>query len=251
MGLLSYKVKYDIDDPERTIEHGEIIKSKLFLRKMYEYWYAEFKNSWPDIENKKVLEIGSGGGFLKDVIPSIITSDIMPLKIVDKVFSAEDMPFADKELNGICMLNVFHHIPTPENFLSEAQRVLKQGGKIILIEPANSLWGRFIYRNFHHEPFEPKGGWTIESTGPLSGANGALPWIIFERDREKFLEKFPNLKIESIKYHTPFRYLLSGGVSRKSLLPVWLFNTATIFEKLLSPFSKQLGMFVTIEITKK
>src|ERR1700751_2552215 len=114
MGLLSYKVKHDIDDPERTVEHGEIIKSKLFLKKIYEYWYDEFKKSWPDIENKKVLEIGSGGGFLKDVMPTVITSDIMPLKIVDKVFSAEDMPFSNEELDGICMLNVFHHIPTPE-----------------------------------------------------------------------------------------------------------------------------------------
>ncbi|MBK8443443.1 MAG: hypothetical protein IPL35_08515 [Sphingobacteriales bacterium] len=54
-------------------------------------------------------------------------------------------------------------------------------------EPANTAWGRFFYQNFHHEPFQPEAAsWEIPSTGPLSGANGALPWIIFKRDIDLF-----------------------------------------------------------------
>eukprot|EP01036_Dinobryon_divergens_P048614 gene48614-65203_t len=129
------------------------------------------------------------------------------------------MPFETGSVAGIFMIDVLHHIPQPALFLKEAERVLAKGGKILMTEPANSAWGRFIYRNFHHEPFEPKGGWEIPATGPLSGANGALPWIIFERDRQKFEAEFPHLKIESIRYHTPLRYLLSGGVSKRQLAP--------------------------------
>ena len=149
------------------------------------------------------MELGSGGGFLKDLMPSIITSDILDLPTNDMVFSALDMPFQDSSVSGIFMVDTFHHIPDSQLFLQEAFRTLKVGGKIVMIEPANSLWGRFIYKNFHHEPFNPKGDWTIPNSGPMSGANGCLPWIVFERDKFVFKNQFPGFEIECINYHTP------------------------------------------------
>ena len=44
-------------------------------------------------------------------------------------------------------------------------------------------------KNFHHETFNPEGDWKIPGTGPMSDANGALPFIVFERDKEKFENK--------------------------------------------------------------
>ena len=126
-------------------------------------------------------------------------------------FAALNMPFNDHSVGGIFMIDTMHHIPDSEQFLHEAGRVLMNGGKIVMIEPANSMWGRFIYKNFHHEPFIPEGDWSILSTGPLSGANGALPWIVFIRDYEIFRNKFPGLKIENMEYLNPFTYLFSGG----------------------------------------
>jgi hypothetical protein len=120
-----------------------------------------------------------------------------------------------------------------------------------MTEPANSTWGRFIYTRFHHEPFEPEAKeWKIPSTGPLSGANGALPWIMFERDRERFEKEFPRLKIKSVRYHTPLRYLLSGGVSLKSLVPGFSFGLVSLLEKILRIFGKDFSMFMTIELEK-
>ncbi|MDQ3073262.1 MAG: class I SAM-dependent methyltransferase, partial [Bacteroidota bacterium] len=160
-------------------------------------------------------------------------------------------PFRDKELSGIVMIDVLHHIPTPANFFKEAVRTLKPGGKIVMTEPANTLWGRFIYQNFHHEPFRPEAGWEIPSTGPLSGANGALPWIIFNRDRAKFENEYPELEIKSITHHTPLRYLISGGVSMKALVPAWSFGVITFLEKLIWPAARYFSMFQTIEIIKR
>jgi len=247
-------IKYDIsthlDDPETTIKHKEIILSKIFLKKIYEKWYSDFINIAKQLPQGKLVEIGSGGGFLKDLMPSLITSDIMPFNHCDMVLSAEEMPFSENELSGIFMLNVFHHIPKPYLFLKEAERTLNTGGKIVMIEPANSWFGQWIYKTFHHEPFDVKGGWEIQSTGPLSGSNQALPYIYFERDRKKFEKEFPKLKILSIKYHTPIMYLLSGGVSRKSFVPEVTFSFWSFIEKILNPLSRQLGMFQTIEIVK-
>jgi SAM-dependent methyltransferase len=250
MGLLRYKQEFHLDDPRATLAHREIILRKPFLKRVYEDWYATFTKEEKEHPKGKFLEIGSGGGFLKDVFPGIITSDILALECCDMVFSAEEMPFKNAELQGIFMLNVFHHIPHPWKFLGEAERVLAKGGKVIMIEPANSLFSRFIYRNFHHEPFEPSGKWEIESSGPLSGSNQALPYIYFQRDREKFEKNFPSLKIKRIQYHTPLKYLISGGVSMRPLVPTWSYGFFSAVEWLISPLSRVLGMFATVELEK-
>ena len=76
---------------------------------------------------------------------------------------------------------------------------------------------KWVYLHLHHEQFEPNAeDWIIESFGPLSGANGALPWIIFNRDRKIFTNKYPKLKILNIKPIMPISYLLSGGISMRS-----------------------------------
>jgi SAM-dependent methyltransferase len=165
----------------------------------------------------KCVELGSGGGFLKNIEPSVISTDILSLPHTDMTFSALNMPFSNSELSALFLLDTFHHIPDSYQFLAEAGRVLKTGGKIIMIEPANSMWSRLIYKNFHHEPFDEKGGWQIPGAGPMSGANIALPWIVFERDIDLFCSRFPNLKIEEISYHTPLRYLLSGTIKGQAL----------------------------------
>ena len=44
-------------------------------------------------------------------------------------------------------------------------------------------------------PFCPEAAaWEIPATGPLSGANGALPWMVFVRDRKRLLSPFPNCR---------------------------------------------------------
>ncbi|MEP7324034.1 MAG: class I SAM-dependent methyltransferase [Saprospiraceae bacterium] len=243
-------IPFELDDPRSTLFHREIILNNPFLKRLYKDWYEIFVAGTKHIPGGKNLEIGSGGGFYKEVFPNIITSDILDLPHVDITFSAEQLPFNENELSSIVMLNVFHHIPRPYLFLQEAQRTLIRGGKIIMIEPANSLLGRFIYKRFHHEPFDELGLREIKSGNPMSNSNQALPYIYFKRDIKSFRDDFPSLKINSIQYHSPIKYILSGGVSRTALLPLFMYNPVKFVEWILSPFSKQLGLFNTIEIEK-
>lgn len=246
-----YTIPYDLDDPRATLAHRDIILNKPYLKRLYEDYYAVFLEESLTVPAGKKLEIGSGGGFLNQFTKGFITSDILPLEGVDMTFSAEQMPFEQRELACICMLNVFHHIPKPYLFLKEAERTLTSGGRIIMIEPANSLLGRFIYRRFHHEPFEPSGAREIAPGNPLSNSNQALPFIYFERDIELFKTEFPGLKITKIKYHTPFSYIISGGVSRSAMLPSFMFTFIRGIEKLLQPFSRSLGLFCTVVIERR
>ena len=245
-----YKIDFDLDDPNASLAHRDIILKKPFLKRLYNDWYLIFIIKSKEIKNGKYLEIGSGGGFLKDVFPEVITSDILTLPNVDLIFTAEKIPFKENELASIVMLNVFHHIPKPHLFLKEAQRTLIKGGKIIMTEPANSSLARFIYKRFHHEPFDEKGQREIKAGNPLSNSNQALPYIYFERDLDLFKKDFPSLKINSINYHSPFSYIISGGVSRSAMLPFFMYNFVKGIEWLFSPFFKQIGLFCTIEIEK-
>ncbi len=240
--------KFDLDDPNTTLVHREVILSKPFLKKIYLRWYADLMSRVKNLPINKIIEIGSGGGFIKDIYPEVITSDIMPLKVCDMTFAAENMPFEDNSIGAIVMVNVFHHIPDCKLFLNEAMRVLPGGGKIVMVEPYNCLWSRFINGNFHHEPFDVTANWEFESHGPLSSSNQALPFIVFERDYAKFHSLYPDLQITNIRYHSPLSYLLSGGVSMKSLVPNFMFGFLMYIEKQVS--SRRFNMFATIEIKK-
>ena len=246
----AYKIPFSLDDPRTTLAHREIILNKPFLKRLYSDWYKTFISVCESVNGGKYLEIGSGGGFLKDIFPEVITSDILDLPLVDKVFRAEKLPYKENELGCIMMLNVFHHIPKPHLFLKEAERTLIKGGKVVMIEPANSLIGRFIYKRLHHEPFDVDGPREIKGGNPLSHSNQALPFIYFERDVDSFKTEFPLLRVNRIEYHTPFMYLLSGGLSRSAMMLYFMYGFLKGLERILSPFARQLGLFCTIEIEK-
>lgn len=249
--FLKEKKDTNLDAPGTTLQHREIILRKKFLKKLYIHWYQEFIKTIPEVPEGKLVEIGSGGGFLKTLDQRIITSDILEIPHCDMCFPGEKMPFEDNSVSAIFMIDVLHHIPECESFFAEAQRILKPGGKIVMIEPANTIFARFIYKHFHHENFDPDApDWKFPTSGPLSGANGALPWIVFKRDYERFKTLFPTLKREGILLHTPFAYLISGGLTFKSLVPGFLFPVFKGFEFLLSPFISLMGMFQTIKISK-
>jgi SAM-dependent methyltransferase len=252
LSFLQEKIDGNLDTPETTIQHREIILRKKFLKKIYITWYCELLKIISSLPEGKIIEIGSGGGFLKELDSRILTSDIMPFKHCDMTFSAEAMPFEDSSISAIFMIDVLHHIPNSQSFFFEAQRTLKPGGKIVMIEPANTIFSRFIFTKFHHENFNPKSvEWAFPTTGPLSSANVALPWIIFSRDYEKFEQLYPTLKRKKMILHTPFAYLVSGGLTFKSLLPGCMYMPFRLFELVLSPLYKYIGMFQTVVVEKE
>jgi SAM-dependent methyltransferase len=242
----------DLDSPETTRLHAEIIQRKRFLRELYREYYTVFLHTIPHFERSIVVEIGSGGGFIKKIIPNAITSDVIPLPELDRCFNATQMPFEANSVDCFCMINTLHHIPDVGAMFREFERCLKPEGKVITIEPANTPFSRWIYTHFHHESFDPTAGWLLPEGGPLSTSNQALPWIVFHRDRKRFKREFPNLEIESIQLHTPLRYLLSGGFTLRQLLPESLYPATRFLDTiLLRPLYPWLALFMTIVLSKR
>ena len=171
----------NIDDPRTTDLRRTIIQQKPILRKIYQEWYQLLAGDLPAGEGQ-VLELGSGGGFLDQFIPNLITSDMFVLPGIRAVLDGQRMPLPDASLRGIVMTNVFHHIPDVAAFLSEAARTVRTGGVVSMIEPWNNRWSRFVCDRLHHEEFDPDAAqWEFKTQGPLSGSNHALAWIVFQR----------------------------------------------------------------------
>lgn len=239
------------DDVATLEKRRNIILNKSPLKDVYSSFYKRFLEVMDEIPDGKVVELGSGSGFIKDDIPSVVTSDIAALPHVDRVFSAEKMDFENSSVSAFFLLDVFHHIKNPKVFLMEVNRCLKPKGRLVMIEPAHTLWSRYFRKNFHHELYDENAGWKIKGTNPMSDANLALPWIVFVRDKNIFEGEFPSLKLLRYEPHTPFRYLLSGGISYKAFLPKSFFSIIKFIEIIVSPFNKILGMHVTIDVVKE
>jgi SAM-dependent methyltransferase len=240
----------DIDDPRAVERRRRIIREKQFLSRIYREWYLQIAEGLPP-GSGPILELGSGPGFLREYVPDVMTSDVFHHTGIDVVLDGAAIPLADETLHAIVMLDVLHHIAQPRQFFSEASRVVQSGGGIVMIEPWVTRWSTFVYSRLHHEPFRPDAReWEFPSTGPLSGANGALPWILFERDRNRFETEFPEWTIARIEPLMPFRYLLSGGSSMRSLMPNWSFELWRAFERALHPWVRGTAMFARIVLMK-
>lgn len=240
-----------LDSPETTRLRLEIIAGKPFLRGIYEEWYAALARCVPD-GSGRVLELGSGAGFLEAFVPDVVRSEIFPCPGIAVVLDACHMPVRPASLRAIVMTDVLHHVPDVRAFLREATAAVRPGGVVAMVEPWVSAWSRAVYGRLHHEPFVPEAPrWEFDATGPLSSANGALPWIVFERDRGTFEREFPEWRIETVQPMMPFRYLVSGGVSMRSLMPAWSFGAWRAAEHALSPAMRHLAMFALIVIRRR
>ena len=239
-----------LDDPATTELRNQIIASKPFLRSIYDEWYTMLAQELPAGDGP-VLELGSGAGYCERFIPGLITSEVFHCSRAKIVADAQQMPFADRSLRAVVMTDVLHHMPHTEKFFAEATRCLRKDGKILMIEPWVTPWSRLVYTRLHHEPFRPEAeDWSFSSTGPLSGSNSAIPWIVFVRDRLRFQSLFPQLSIEQIRPFMPFRYLVSGGVGLRSLMPAFTHSAWAGLEQMMGDQMSRFAMFAFISLRR-
>ena len=101
---------------QRRQSHGKnVFHKKGFIKKIYQDWYALVKENLR-IGGGPILELGSGAGFIDDLIPEVVTSDVLFLPFVNSILNAADLPFTKNSLGNLVMIDVFHHIPNVERF---------------------------------------------------------------------------------------------------------------------------------------
>ena len=248
----------NVDEDELLDLHIEILERKYLLKSAFQSFYEIMFNlgdRYFQTGSGKEIELGSGSGFIKKVRPSVVTSDIRKNRHHDTVINAQEMVLDSASVRCFYAINVFHHLPDPEKFFSELIRVLEVGGGCILVEPHIGFSSALLHRYVHKdEQFEPEAiSWkTPEIMGPLSGANQALSYIVFERDHDDFQKKYGGrLEIVRREYClNSFRYFLSGGLNFRQLLPSFCAPLLKGMESLFKPFAKHWSLHQVTVIRK-
>lgn len=229
-----------------------IILERPLLKRCYDDWYGRMLADVSSVPVPGALvELGSGGSYLKDLEPAIITSDVVD-GVADRVIDARQLPFPDASLRALLLTHVLHHIPDLEAFFREAQRALVPGGVISMIEVAHTPFARFFFKNFHHEPYlDGLREWSFGQQDSMMDSNQALSWMVFVRDRARFESLFPGLTIETCAFTPWFTYLTSGGVTMRDIIPRFLNGPLFGVEWLLTPVRPVFALHWHIRVRKK
>lgn len=248
----------NVDDNRLLDIHSAILREKHLLRSAFETFYRDMAglcDRFLCVEGCEV-ELGTGAGFFKSLRPALTTSDIRMGPHIDMELDAQAMSLTDDSVRCIYAINVFHHLPDPELFFAELTRVLRPGGGCILIEPHRGFASALLHRYLHSdEHFNPDAsGWrTAEIGGPLSGANQAMAHIVFQRDLARFDAMFGSqLEIIHCGYElNALRYLLSGGLNFRQLLPSFMVSPLALIEKLAGSLARYWSLHQVIVIRKR
>ena len=247
----------DVNSPDFSVAHRRILHDKVMVRELFEGFYRQCRAMdalYFGTCSGRRLEIGSGAGFMGDIYPDVITSDIEPLSFVNLTLAAEHIPMPDESLRAIYAINVLHHLPDPRRIFGEVLRVLAPGGGVVLIEPYYGPLAGWLFRRLHpSESFDPDApDWEARDyTGRFSNANQALSYIVFKRDRAQLKAEFPRLELLGDRPHTHLLYFISGGVNFRQLAPDCFTPVVKLAERLLSPLDPWLALQHTIVLRKR
>jgi len=219
---------------QRQINHREVWERKETIRLLYRDFHRRLLESCPE---GPVLDIGGGTAHVKDSRPDIISTDILRFPGIDVVADAHRLPFPGRYFSGVVMLDVLHHLERPVEFLSEASRVLKPGGRLAMIEPAMTPIARRFYENFHEEPVDmsadPFAPVAIDPDRDPFDANQAIPSLLFTSAaaRSRLEAEVPSLRVTRVEWLSLCVYPLSGGFQNWSLMPAALVRPMLAIEE--------------------
>lgn len=245
----------DVDGESRLALHRRILQKKRMLREVFIDFHHLFRKL--DLQflsgSGIKVELGAGISPMRNSYPEVLATDVVYAPQLDRLIDAEAMDLPDRSVRTIYGQNCFHHFAHPDRFLHELDRVLVPGGGAILLEPYYGPFATFVFqRLFRSETFDKTAlSWETPAAGPMNGANQALSYIVFIRDRAQFERTHPSLTIAHQQVAGNYlRYLLSGGLNFRQLLPNSFTGFVGLLEKLISPLNRWIALHHIIVIRK-
>lgn len=210
---------------------------KPLLRAVYAEYYARIRTHLAPESLGPRLELGSGLGAIKNFIPDCITSDLFKNVWLDRQENAYALAWTDQSLGSLILFDVWHHLQYPGTALAEFHRVLRPGGRLILVEPATGLLGRAIYKTFHHEPIalnDPITWFAFPGFDPATQTYYAAQgncWRMFAGGKLPLEVK--GWKLVQVEQRAAIAYSASGGFSHPQLYPLALLPVVRWVDRLL------------------
>ncbi|MGQ0532401.1 MAG: class I SAM-dependent methyltransferase [Caulobacteraceae bacterium] len=158
------------------LENIESYRRNVETIESYRHIHEEIGRHVAGVEH--LLDIGNGGVFDYDAsligkitaldlffdrLPEHVRRDYFPANSVPVTGSALDIPFPEASFDGVLMVMLIHHLVgktwreswnNTERAIAEAHRVLRPGGKFVLVESCVPRW----FYEFEKVVFAPTAG---------------------------------------------------------------------------------------------
>jgi len=239
------------DEVERN---REIWMQKPVLRQIYRGFYTAIAERVSVDLPGAIVEIGSGIGGIREVLPQCILTDIFPRPWLDRVENAYRLSFERESVSHVILFDVFHHLRYPGAAMDEFRRVLVRRGRVILFEPYMSILGLLAYGLAHHEPisvlqrieWRPPSPW-VPPSDDYYAAQGNATRVFERRTHQKQLSGWTVLEKRRT---TELAYVSSGGYSKPQLFPDRWLPRIRRWEKALDRWPRLFATRVLVVLEK-
>lgn len=230
-----------IDPHQDVIEKNrQLWTRKPVLQRSYKELFRLASMHLSQLAKPTIVELGSGMGHIREVIPDVIRTELFSLPWIDRIENAYKLSFEDESVSDLISTDVFHHLKYPGTALIEFHRVLRKGGRVILLEPCMSLLGLLVYGVFHKEPIALRNeiqwlapvGWSPENL-EYHAAQGNATRIFLGNQYRSNLTAWKNIKTIRL---SALAYAASGGYSGPQLYPTGMYSFVKSLEKVLDWF---------------
>jgi SAM-dependent methyltransferase len=243
-----------VSDPLAILtEQRRAWDSRPFVRGLYGEWFHDVADLLAPGDGPTV-ELGCGIGSFKDFRPETTATDVFATPWADEVVDAEHLPYEAGSVANLVAVDVIHHLPRPGRCFDEAVRVLRPGGRFVMVEPYCSPVSTPLYRAFHHErtdlgvdPFAEQ----AQSSDRPFDSNQALPTLLFWRRLAEFERRYPELAVVERRRFAMLRYPLSGGFTKAARIPPRLRRPAATLERGLAPLAPLMAFRCLVALERR
>jgi SAM-dependent methyltransferase len=197
--------------------------AKPLLQRIYHDFHKKIAHAALPESAGITVELGSGIGNIKEVIPHCLRTDLFPNPWLDQVENAYSLSFKNDSVANVILFDVFHHLQYPGKAFEEFYRVLIPGGRVLIFDPCLSLLGLLVYGLAHHEPigiwrkisWRAPDNWTPIDDSYYAAQGNA--YRIFWGTQVQ--QNLPKWKVLSRARFSAISYVCSGGYSKPQLYP--------------------------------